>query len=67
MTGLSKVELVSIWKKLDKACEAISTLEDKSFFFDGGVTFNSVVSLKNEVEMEIEKKTRKGTKDPFKH
>ncbi len=62
---MTKKELLSIWKMLDKGCDAIERLEEEGLHNDDGVLFSNVVSLKNKVEENINNRTREGSKDPF--
>ena len=55
---LTKAELVKIWKQLDGASEAIEKLEFSGFDI-GNLDATKIVSIKNKVGDEIEKKSRK--------
>lgn len=55
---LTKPELVRIWKQLDGADEAFETLEYSGFDI-GNFDTTKIGSIKNKIEAEIEKKSRK--------
>jgi hypothetical protein len=55
---MRKSELEKVWKQLDKACEAIEKLQEEGVHDDDGILFSDIVSLKNNVEEEIHKRTR---------
>lgn len=55
---MKKRELVKIWKQLDGACEAIEKLQENGIDTEF-VVFSDVVSLKEQIEIMIEKKSRK--------
>lgn len=54
---MRKKELEKIWKQLDGACEAIEKLQEEGLC-DDEVLFSDIVSLKNDVEKEIHKRTK---------
>lgn len=54
---LKKAQLQRIWKQLDGACEALERLAENDV--ETSIDFTAVVSLKNEVEEMIDKKSRK--------
>lgn len=64
VTKLKVGELRSIWNQLDGACEALERLaeseEGKQLLknHEKGIDFSAIVSLKNDVEEEIQKKGR---------
>ena len=59
---MNKPELMIIWKQLDNPCEAIEKLfetEDVRIMLDDSkIDFSAIVSLKNEVEEMIHKKSK---------
>jgi hypothetical protein len=57
---MKKKELEKIWKQLDRACEAIEKLQEEEICDEDKVLFlfSDIVSLKNDVEEEIHKRTR---------
>lgn len=56
---MRKAQLVSIWKKLHKGCEALEQLIESGIADKDGYVFSELVSIKNQVEELIEQKTRK--------
>lgn len=58
---LRKPQLERIWKQLDGACEALERLDEEGLLegHENRIDFSAIVNLKNEVEVLIEKKTRK--------
>ena len=61
---MKKRELAKIWKLLDGACEALERMtHDKEAFklleaHERWIDFSAIVSLKNDVEELMEKKSR---------
>lgn len=55
---MNKKQLKSAWKKLDKCLEAIEHLEEIGIKSDY-VDFSAIVNLRDQVEEEISKRTRK--------
>jgi hypothetical protein len=60
---MNKQELVSIWRKLDKACEAVEQLNESGM--SDPDTFQRMAGLKHSVELQIEDRTAEGTKLPW--
>lgn len=60
---MTKPQLTKVWKQLDGACEALERLfeyeEGRLLLDDSRIDFSAIVSLKNEVEELIEKRSRK--------
>ncbi len=55
---MRKANLIKNWKKIDKALEAIEQLNEAGIITQAD-TFFSLVELKNRLEDEIEKRTKK--------
>lgn len=51
---MRKAQLVSIWKKLHKGCEALEQLIESGIADKDGYVFSELVSIKNQVEELIE-------------